>query len=59
RASHASPALFLPRSIDLLRRGVIAWQDIVTSQVRLAELGEAIEFATKDREQTIKVVVRP
>ncbi len=59
RASHASPALFLPRSVDLLRRGVIAWQDIVTQTVRLDELGEALEFASKDREQTIKVVVRP
>lgn len=58
RSSHASPALWLPRSVDLLRRGVVRWRDLVTHQFPLHELPAAIR-AADDREGAIKVIVRP
>lgn len=59
RASHASPALWLPRSVDLLTRGVIRWEDLVTHQVPLAEVDRAVGLVGGDDKDAIKVVVRP
>jgi L-iditol 2-dehydrogenase len=59
RASHASPALWLPRSVDLLRRGVIPWRALVTHEVALSEVDRAIGLLTDPASSAVKVVVHP
>lgn len=59
RASHASPALWLPRSIDLLARGVVRWEEMISHEFSLSELSRAIEVAATQRSAAVKVVVHP
>lgn len=58
RASYASPALFGPRALQLLRDGVIDGEAYITHRFRLDQIEEAYRVA-RDEPSAIKVVVEP
>ncbi len=58
RSSFASPALYLPEALHLLRAGVVPAKEIVTHQFPLSRLAEALQVA-KGRGAAGKVVILP
>jgi threonine dehydrogenase-like Zn-dependent dehydrogenase len=58
RASFASPALFGPRALECLRRGVVDGAALVSHRFPLEDIGEAMATA-RDRTRAVKVVVTP
>ena len=59
RASFASPAVYLPEALDLLRRGVVPAAEIVSHTFPLSQLPEAFALLDRDHDTTRKVVVIP
>jgi L-iditol 2-dehydrogenase len=59
RSSFASPALYLPQALHLLRTGVVPAAEIVTHRFPLSRLGEALLTARERRASACKVVVLP
>jgi L-iditol 2-dehydrogenase len=59
RASFASPALYLPQALDLLRKGTVPAGEIVSHRYPLSQMADALHFAQTDRETACKVVVIP
>jgi len=57
RASHASPALYFPRGVELLRAGVIDGQSLISHTFRLEQFPEAMNLLRTDKESTIKMVM--
>ena len=57
RASHASPALYFPECIDLIRSGKIPVGDLITSRFELEEVGKKIVAFEKDKKNSIKAVM--
>ncbi|MGQ9629545.1 MAG: zinc-dependent alcohol dehydrogenase [bacterium] len=57
RGVHSIPNLMYPVAIDLLWRGVIDPEILVTHRFPLERAGEAIEFAARERDKVIKVMV--
>lgn len=58
RASYASPALYGPKAIQLLKDGVIDGEAYVTHRFKLSEIEKAYTVA-RDDPSAIKVVVEP
>jgi L-iditol 2-dehydrogenase len=58
RASFASPAMFTPQAVGLLKAGLVDGSRLVTHRFPLDRLSDAIACA-KNTEQSIKVVVTP
>lgn len=58
RASFASPALFGPKAVDLLRQGVVDGEAIVSHRFPLDRVADAIQTARRDP-AAVKVVVMP
>ncbi len=56
RASFASPALFGPRAVEYIEKGIIDAEALVSHQYPLEQLPQAMETATKDPE-AVKVVI--
>ncbi|MHB9022585.1 MAG: zinc-dependent alcohol dehydrogenase [Armatimonadota bacterium] len=59
RSSFASPALYLPQALELLRKGTVPAGEIVSHRFPLSKMAEALHFAQTDRETACKVVVIP
>lgn len=59
RASFASPAMYFPAVIRLLKAGVIPGKRLITHRFTLDDIGKAVRAAYDDKENTIKVVVIP
>lgn len=59
RSSMAGPALYLPQALELMRRGAIPAEEIVSHRFPLSRLAEALRTAHEDREHARKVAVIP
>lgn len=59
RSSFASPALYLPQALHLLRTGAVPAKEIVTHRFPLSDLREALFTARERRDGACKVVVMP
>jgi L-iditol 2-dehydrogenase len=59
RASHASPALYFPMVLDLLRDGHVNGAALVSHTFPLAQMAEAMRTVRDCRDEVIKVVVTP
>jgi L-iditol 2-dehydrogenase len=59
RSSFASPALFLPEALQLLRTGVVPAQELVSHRFPLSKISEALQLANSRAADTRKVVVIP
>jgi threonine dehydrogenase-like Zn-dependent dehydrogenase len=56
RASFASPALYTPLALQVLREGVVEGAALVSHRFPLSMIGEAVEVA-RDKRTAVKVVV--
>ncbi len=59
RSSFASPALYFPQALHLLRTGVVPAEMIVTHKFPLSKLSEAMETLQKERDTTLKIAIIP
>ncbi len=59
RASFASPALYLPEALHLLRTGIVPAGEIVSHKFPLSKLQEAMQYIREHRDTTYKVAVIP
>jgi len=59
RASFASPAVYLPEALHLLRTGVVPAEEIISHRFPLSRLEEAMKTARDDRANARKVLVIP
>ncbi|MEA1951829.1 MAG: alcohol dehydrogenase catalytic domain-containing protein [Planctomycetota bacterium] len=59
RASFASPALFGPRALEILKRDVLMRQKLISHRFSLDEIQKAMETAGGDIANAVKVVVEP
>ena len=57
RASFASPALYFPVVLELLKAGIIDGEKIISHRVGLGELAGAMHLCRDDKESVVKVVV--
>jgi L-iditol 2-dehydrogenase len=57
RASFASPALFGPKAIEILKNDTLIRQHLISHRYSLNEIGEAMETAVHDIANVVKVVV--
>lgn len=57
RASFASPALYFPQGIDLIRSGVIDAKALISHRFRLEDIGEAFRIMREDKAKTVKMVM--
>lgn len=59
RASFASPALYFPLVLDLLRDGILPGEAIISHRFPLAELSEAMRLSRTNKAEMVKIVIRP
>lgn len=59
RASFASPAVYLPIALELLRNGTVPADSLISHRFPLSRLSEAMKLLRTDRQTTRKVVVIP
>jgi len=59
RASFASPALYYPIVLGLLRNGTIPGNLLISHKVKLADIGAAMHACRYDKGSSVKVVVMP
>ncbi len=59
RASFASPALYYPMVLGLLKNGTIPGDVLISHTVKLAEIGEAMQMCRYDKGNSVKIVVTP
>ncbi|HEY3376617.1 MAG TPA: alcohol dehydrogenase catalytic domain-containing protein [Armatimonadota bacterium] len=59
RASFASPAMYFPEALQLLRSGVVPAQQLVSHRFPLSKLAEAIQLIRTQSEITHKVIIIP
>jgi L-iditol 2-dehydrogenase len=59
RASHASPALYLPLCLQLLKDGQVDGPALISHTLPLERLAEGLQLLRDQREQTLKVVITP
>jgi L-iditol 2-dehydrogenase len=59
RSSFASPALYLPQALHLLRTGVVPAHEIVSHKLPLSRLAEALRIPREQRDVARKIVVIP
>jgi L-iditol 2-dehydrogenase len=59
RASFASPAVYLPEALHLLRSGVVPAEEIISHRFPLSRLEEALTTVRDDRAHARKVMVIP
>ena len=59
RASFASPALFGPRAIEILKSDKLIRQNLISHRFKLDEVGKAMDVAVNDAGNIVKVVVLP
>jgi L-iditol 2-dehydrogenase len=59
RASFASPGIYLPQVLQLLRTGVVPADAIVSHRFPLSQIAEAIRVARDERDTARKILVIP
>jgi len=59
RSSFASPAVYLPEALHLLRTGAVPSQEIISHRYPLSRLGEAITLVHENHDATRKVMIIP
>ena len=59
RASFASPALFGPRALEIIKSNALIRQRLISHPFSLDEIQKAMEVAVNDDANTVKVVVLP
>ncbi len=59
RASFASPALYFPLALDLLKTGIIPGERIISHRFVLADLPAALALCRDGQEPTVKIIVNP
>lgn len=59
RASFASPAVYLPEALHLLRTGVVPAEEIISHRFPLSRLEEALQMVRDNRAGARKVMVIP
>ncbi len=59
RASFASPAVYLPIALELLRNGTVPADRLISHRFPMSRLAEAMKLLKTDRQTTRKVVVVP
>jgi len=59
RASFASPAVYLPLALELLRNGTVPGRELISHRFPLSRLQDALNLLRTDRETTRKVIVIP
>lgn len=59
RASFASPAIYYPIALKLLRAGIIPGDMIVSHAFTLNNIAEAMTLHRDDKANTVKVIVKP
>jgi len=59
RASFASPALYYPIVLGLLKNGTIPGDLLLSHKVKLADIGEAMNLCRNGKGSIVKVVVTP
>ncbi len=59
RASFASPALYYPIVLKMLKSGAIPADTIISHRLPLNEIGRAMKLCREDKGETVKVVVTP
>jgi len=59
RASFASPALYFPTCLQMLRDGWIAADEVISHAMPLEQLQEALLLLRDDSANTLKVIVKP
>ena len=57
RFSHATPALFFPQCIDLIRSGLIDVKPLISHRFPLEQMQEAMRTVQMDKENTVKVLM--
>lgn len=58
RASFASPALYFPAVLEMLKAGIIPGERIISHQFGLPDLAAAMHLCRDDKEHVVKVVVK-
>jgi L-iditol 2-dehydrogenase len=59
RGSFASPALYYPIVLKMLKNGTIPAETIISHRFPLRDIGKAMTMCKEDKGQTVKVVVKP
>jgi len=59
RASYASPALYFPMALDLLKLGRIPADALISHRFPLGEVDKAVLTAARDKAAAVKVIVNP
>ncbi len=57
RASFASPAVYFPAVLDLLKRGILPGPKLISHRFPLGEIAAAMTVSRDDKANTVKVVV--
>lgn len=57
RASHATPALFFPKCIELLKSGTVDGEALISHRFALEDFPDAMTSLQEDRGSTIKMVM--
>jgi len=57
RSSFASPALYFPECIDLIKSGVVNTKELITNTFKLEDINKAINEFKEDKENGIKAVM--
>jgi threonine dehydrogenase-like Zn-dependent dehydrogenase len=56
-ASHAAPALYFPRCMDLIMTGKVDVKALITNHFKLEETGEAIKYLNENKSSVVKSVM--
>lgn len=59
RASHAAPALYFPTCLQLLRDGQVDGDAVISHVMPLERIEDAMIMLRDDRENTLKIVIKP
>lgn len=57
RASNASPALYFPECLDIIKSGMVSTKDLITHRFRLDEIGTAVKAFDEDKEHGVKAIL--
>lgn len=59
RASFASPAIYFPAVLRLMRSGVLPAKKLVSHVLGLSQFAEALRLCRQEKDRTVKIVVKP
>lgn len=57
RFSFASPALFFPLCIDMIRKGLVDVKPLISHRFALEQMDEAMKLCQRDKEHVVKVLM--